>query len=69
MLLEKKMKTQIKEAVQLPYSLYQDLLNHLQIHAATDEWANSLLERLTDEAKPVAGELESLSEEEEEFDF
>ena len=63
------METQIKEAVCLPYPLYQDLLNHLQIHAATDEWANSLLERLTDEAKPVAGREADLEENEEEIDF
>ena len=44
------METQLKEAVHLPYQLYQDLLNHLQIHAATDEWANFLLERLTSES-------------------
>ena len=64
------METQIKEAVQLSYPLYQDLLNHLQIHAATDEWANSLLERITLEAKPLTAEKANLGEnEEEEFDF
>ena len=64
------METQLKEAVQLPYPLYQDLLNHLQIHAATDEWANSLLERLTLEAKPLTAEGANLGEnEEEELEF
>ena len=63
------MKTQLKEAVHLPYPLYQDLLNHLQIHAATDEWANSLLERLLGEVKPVTGEMANSGEDEEELDF
>ena len=64
------METQLKEAIQISYPLYQDLLNHLQIHAATDEWANSLLERIISEAKPIAGEMANLGEnEEKEFDF
>lgn len=42
--------------VQLSYPLYQDLLNHLQAHASTDDWANTLLQRLQSEAMPIKGD-------------
>ncbi|MGH2415747.1 MAG: hypothetical protein ACRDEA_19060 [Microcystaceae cyanobacterium] len=43
------------EAVQIPYPTYQNLLDHLQIHATTDSWAEALLTELQAEAKPVVG--------------
>ena len=34
------------ESMQIPYEVYQDLVNHLTLHASTDAWAKSCLERL-----------------------
>jgi hypothetical protein len=31
------------EYVQVPYLIYQNLLNHLQVHAAADGWAAQLV--------------------------
>ena len=47
----------LPEAVQIPYSTYQNLLEHLQIHAPTDGWAASLLQQLQKEAEPVSNQL------------
>ena len=32
--------------MQIPYEVYQDLINHLTLHAHTDAWAKSCLENL-----------------------
>ena len=32
--------------MQIPYEVYQDLVNHLILHAPTDAWAKSCLENL-----------------------
>ncbi|MGH2414815.1 MAG: hypothetical protein ACRDEA_14220 [Microcystaceae cyanobacterium] len=45
----------LPEAVHIPYPTYQNLLDHLQIHATTDSWAEALLTELEAEAKPVVG--------------
>jgi hypothetical protein len=39
--------------VQIPRSVYERLLEHLQAHAPTDSWAESLLEELQREVKPA----------------
>jgi hypothetical protein len=40
-------------AVQIPYSTYQNLLDHLLVQAPTDAWAQALLQELQAAAKPV----------------
>jgi hypothetical protein len=41
------------EYVQVPYPIYQNLLNHLQVNAVADGWAAELLEQLQREVKPA----------------
>ena len=41
------------EAMQIPYEVYQDLINHLTLHASTDAWAKSCLENLEHSAIAV----------------
>lgn len=40
------MMTPKPESMQVPYEVYQDLVNHLEVHAATDTWAESCLRSL-----------------------
>jgi hypothetical protein len=49
--------------VNIPYSTYQSLLEHLQIHAHTDAWASSLLKELESAARPIfeSGDLNSFT--------
>jgi hypothetical protein len=44
----------LPEAVQIPYSTYQNLLEHLPVHAPTDGWAASLLQQLQAEAQVIS---------------
>ena len=39
--------------MQIPYEVYQDLINHLTLHASTDAWAKSCLEHLEKQAIAV----------------
>ena len=41
------------EMVQIPRSVYDRLLEHLQAHAPTDSWAKSVLDELQREVKPA----------------
>lgn len=41
------------ESVQIPIEVYQDLVNHLEVHATTDTWAKSCLDRLTEQSIAV----------------
>jgi|GEM_PF-2858937 len=41
------------EMVQMPRSVYDRLLEHLQAHAPTDSWAKSVLDELQREVKPA----------------
>ena len=43
----------LPEAVQIPYSTYQNLLKHLQVNAPTDGWAATLLQQLQEEAQSL----------------
>lgn len=38
--------------IRIKRDTYDDLIQHLQVHAPTDSWAKSLLEQLQSEAKP-----------------
>ena len=41
------------ESMQISAELYQDLVDHLTVHAPSDAWAKSCLDRLTKEAIAV----------------
>ncbi len=41
------------DTIKIPYSTYQNLLDHLQIHASTDGWAASVLKELEEESQPI----------------
>ena len=41
------------ESIQIPVEVYRDLINHLEVHAATDTWAKSCLKRLTQQSVAV----------------
>lgn len=41
------------ESMQIPIEVYQDLVNHLEVHAPTDTWAKSCLDRLTEQSIAV----------------
>ncbi|MEA5511940.1 hypothetical protein VB715_19380 [Crocosphaera sp. UHCC 0190] len=38
--------------IRIKRDTYDELIKHLEVHAPTDEWARTLLERLQTEAKP-----------------
>lgn len=40
------------EYIRIKREIYQELIEHLEIHAPTDAWAASLLEKLEADAKP-----------------
>lgn len=62
------MNANIKEKVQIPYQLYQDLLTYFQAHA-TEEWSKTLLGRLQRESEPVSGEPSFSTNGEKNLDF
>lgn len=39
--------------IQLPRTVYDNLINHLKLQANTDLWAKNCLEQLQAEAKPI----------------
>lgn len=41
------------ESIQIPIEVYQDLVNHLEVHAPTDTWAKTCLDRLTEQSVAV----------------
>ena len=41
------------KSVQIPYEVYQNLINHLEVHAPTDTWAKTCLEQLEKESIAV----------------
>lgn len=41
------------ESIQIPLEVYQDLINHLTLHASTDAWAKSCLRHLEKRAIAV----------------
>ena len=41
------------ESIQIPIEVYQDLINHLEVHAATDTWAKSCLKGLIQQSVAV----------------
>ena len=40
------------KSVQIPYEVYQNLINHLEVHAPTDTWAKTCLEQLEKQSRP-----------------
>ena len=38
------------KSVQIPYEVYQNLINHLEAHAPTDTWDKTCLEQLEKES-------------------
>jgi hypothetical protein len=47
----------MEKQIQIPYSLYARLVEHLSAHSDTDDWARSLLEELEEEKKEVEIDL------------